>query len=756
MGKHRLKLSNLDKVLFPESGIIKAEVIQYYLQMAPYLLRHIKHRPLSFVRFPDGIHEESFYQKNRPNHTPQWIQSVRLGNERKINYIVATSEATLVWLANLACIEFHQMSVAHPDLDHPDHFVFDLDPPEDMSFKTIIDIAEKLKRELVRLGYTPFVKTSGKKGLHIYCPIHRRYDHDTIKGTLRKISDKFVLENTEITTTNIRKEARHGKCFIDIVRNSKSQTVICPYSLRSTKNASVSMPLTWNELPGLTSAAQFTIKDALATVQSDGDPWEGFGSHAAPLHDQVKPTIPAESLVTLKDYIEKRDFHNTPEPLPGEALQVDDAFVVHRHSASRLHYDLRLSENGILKSWAVPKGLPGAPGTKHLAIQTEDHPMEYLDFEGTIPKGEYGAGQIWVFARGNYRITKTKREGFYFKLQSPTIDQEFRIHRMKDNEWLLERVDPATFDMHKTQIAPMLCKQADKVPDGLDLGFEVKWDGIRVMIYIDGPEMLIRSRSGRDISAQFPEVVAARDRLNCTQAVLDGEIVVLTDDGKPDFKRSVSRLNKTGEQSIQTASVSNPAYCYLFDTPYLDGVHIGKVPLSTRQAWIADLVKSGGQFRVSESIGDGDALFAATAQMGLEGIIAKRLSSTYSPGKRSENWLKIKHRKTVTCQIIGYTAGKGDRAQTFGALHITSADSREPVYLGKVGSGFTDKMLTDLHTTLRELPVVDKPIDDKVEDERVTTWIGGNVFCEVEYASVTKNGTLREPVFLRLRPDFTP
>ncbi|MDX1477246.1 MAG: non-homologous end-joining DNA ligase [Saprospiraceae bacterium] len=757
LGKHKIKLSNLDKVLFPDVGVIKAEVIQYYLQMAPIILRHIKHRPLTFIRYPDGVYGESFFQKNKPDWTPQWIQSVRIGTEKKINYVVATNEATLVFLANLACIEFHQSSVQHPTLETPDHFVFDLDPPESMSFEEIKSIAVSLRDYLVNYGYHPFVKTSGKKGLHIFVPIHRKWDYPTLKQTLKQITDGFVKQHPKRTTANISKAARVDKLFLDTVRNNRSQTVTSPYSLRATPKCTVSMPLTWEELDNTKGPEDYTIANVWQKMQADGDAWEGFGAHAAPLHDQVKRKHTASTSKALKAYMDKRDFHQTPEPAPSEDAEfVDDAFVIHRHDARNLHYDLRLSEDGVLRSWAVPRGLPGAPGVMRLAVETEPHPMEYLDWEGTIPKGQYGAGDMWVFARGNYRITKTKKNGFYFKLESETIDNEFRIHQTKGKDWLLERVDPAEFVAHETIIPHMHAGIATRVPDELDYIYEVKWDGIRTMIYIDDEDMTIRSRSQRDLSRQFPELAAERKSLKCAQAVLDGEIVVLNDKGMPQFKTTVGRIHKTGEHSIAMAAKSQPAYCYLFDVIYLDGCYVNKEPLWKRKEWLKSLIKPGGQFRYSEEVADGDALFEASGKMGLEGIMAKKRDSIYQIGKRSNAWLKIKHRSTATCRIIGYTEGQGDRAAYFGALHLTDADHENHVYLGKVGTGFNMAALKRLSKQVKAVPETDKPIEQKLEDDAQSTWIEPILVCEVEYASITPNGTLREPVFVRLRPDLDP
>jgi DNA ligase D-like protein (predicted ligase) len=325
---------------------------------------------------------------------------------------------------------------------------------------------------------------------------------------------------------------------------------------------------------------------------------------------------------------------------------------------------------------------------------------------------------------------------------------------MKDKEWLLERVDPTETAVGNQKIKPMLCQSATSVPSGLDLQYEVKWDGIRTLIHIDESGIIIRSRSGRDITAQFPELVAARKHLKCTRAILDGEIVCLDTHGKPVFKRVISRMHRSGQHSIELAAKSNPAYCYLFDVVYLDGCLVRKAPLLKRRAWVNDLIIPGSSYRFSESLTDGDALFTATREMGLEGIIAKLPNSEYQSGRRSDAWLKIKHRKTVLCRVIGFTEGKGDRAKTFGALHITSAEDKNGLYLGKVGTGFSDKTLDEIKELIGSATVVDKPFDDKVEDEQVTTWIDCHVPCEVEYASTTDRGTLREPVFLRLREDL--
>jgi DNA ligase D-like protein (predicted ligase)/DNA ligase D-like protein (predicted 3'-phosphoesterase) len=622
-----------------------------------------------------------------------------------------------------------------------------------MSFDRIKEIAISMGDYLKSFGYTPFVKTSGKKGIHVFVPIHRKYDYDTLQNTLKLLAEGFVRKHPKETTTNIRKDARTDKLFVDIVRNHRSQTVVCPYSLRATPECTVSMPLHWDELKAMKSPAEYTIANVPAKIRQEGDAWEGFGSKATDLHDQRSAAKTEVLNDALEEYMKKRDFDQTPEPVPGTMENTDDAFVIHRHDATRLHYDLRLSQNGVLRSWAVPKGLPPAPGVKRLAVETEPHPMEYLEFEGTIPKGHYGAGDMWVFARGNYRITKEKKDGFYFRLQSPTIDQEFRIHHMKEKDWLLERVDPAEVQISDAQVEPMLASVSEKVPKGEDYTYEMKWDGIRAMIYVDEEDMRLMSRGKRNITKQFPELSSERKSLKCTQAILDGEIVVLDGNGRPEFKTTVGRMHKTNEHSIRTAMKGSPAYCYVFDVLFLDGCNVQKEPLYKRKEWLKSIIKPGGHFRYSEDLEDGEALFQATKKLDLEGIIAKKKNSQYLPGKRTDLWIKVKNRNDMTCRIIGYTEGQGDRQPYFGALHLADMETGTMKYVGKVGTGFNEKSMKEISAELRKLQKVPKPIKEKLEDDRQSTWVEPLLSCDVQYASITPNGTLREPVFLYLRDD---
>jgi len=763
IGKHKVELSNLDKVLFPEDGILKAEIIQYYLNIAPTLLNHVKGRALTLIRFPDGIHGEMFYQKNRPEWAPDWIEFATLGKEKK-DYIIATEPATLVWLANLASLELHQLHSRKPNFDNPDYMVFDLDPPEGYDFQKIIPIALGLKELIESFGYTAFVKTTGGKGIHICCPLEPKWDFHTVFEAAQCIAQPFVDRNQKETTLHIKKEARKGRVLIDIYRIRSGQSIVSPYSLRGRIGAPVSMPLTWDELTKLKSPVEFNIRNALDKVLKDGDAWEGIGAYAVELHTHRKKVVPKvlplnkkhKTPEQLESYEKKRDFKKTSEP-EAKILETGGSnFVVHRHHASHLHYDLRLEQDGILKSWAVPRGLPPHPGVKRLAVQTEDHPMKYLTFNGKIPKGQYGGGDMWIYALGKYQITKLKKDGFYFRLNSKEVNGEYRIYNIKNKEFLLERVDTPQINYLHDAIEPMLADLSETIPKSEDYIYEVKWDGIRAMISVEEGQIRIRTRNQHDVTKQFPELLVSDKAFRVNGALFDAEIVSLETTGKPEFKKVINRLMATGETNIQQLSKKNPVNCYIFDCLYMDGRSLINEPLLKRKEFLKDAVKNDTPYRISEFIEDGESLFAAAREHSLEGIMAKRKDSKYFPGKRSDSWLKIKVRRSGDCFIVGYTPGKGNRSQTFGALQIAEKVSDELLYRGKVGTGFDDEKIREILKYMKELQQVKKVsmTGGVIVDEKITTWIEPKLVAEISYSQITKDKMYREPVFLRLRLDL--
>lgn len=764
VGKREIELSNLDKVLFPKDGIVKAQVIEYYLKIAPTLLNHVKGRSLTLVRYPDGISGESFYQKNRPDWAPDWIEFVTLGKEEK-DYIVATEPALLVWLANLAALEIHQLHSRKPEFDKPDYMVFDMDPPEGYDFRKLIPIAMDLRERIEEYGYTPFVKTTGGKGLHICCPIEAKWDFHTVFEAAEFIAKPFVEEQQQQVTLQIKKDARKGRVLIDIYRIRSGQSIVSPYSLRGRDGAPVSMPITWDELHNVQHPSEFNIHTAVDKVMSQGDAWEGFDAYAVPLHtkrtkEKAKKAINPrgtkhKSPEQLDTYAKKRDFNKTPEPAARATDEGSNRFVVHRHHASRLHYDLRLEQDGVLKSWAVPKGLPPYPGIKRLAVQTEDHPLEYLNFDGKIPKGQYGAGEMWIYALGKYQVTKEKKDGFYFRLNSKEMTGEYRIHKIKEKEWLLERVDEPQVNFIHQDILPMLSESRDTPPDGQDYIFEVKWDGIRALISLEDDQVSIKSRNQNNITAQFPELQLGSKAFRATNGLFDGEIVYLDTEGKPIFKKVINRLMSTGATIIEKLSKTTPCYFYIFDCLYLDGRSLINEPLLKRKEWLKDAIRGDTRYRLSEHVDDGESLFAAARLHALEGIMAKRKDSKYLPGRRSDLWIKIKVRRSAECYIVGFTQGKGNRDQRFGALHIAESIDGHLQYRGKVGTGFNDKMIDEIMKLLNKVREIKKPLaTGKLLDEKISTWLEPKLVAEVSYAMITADKMYREPVFIRLRPDL--
>ena len=747
----KLKLSNLQKVLYPSLGLTKAEVIQYYLSMAPRILRYIQDRPLTVIRFPDGVGGKSFYSKDKPDWTPEWIDSMLIQHENKlIDYLTASNTASIVWLANLACLELHPTQFTADNKMKPDLMIIDLDPDVGIPFERVKEMAFLVNKFFENYGYTGFIKTSGGKGLHIHFPIIPEADYDQVTEEIKSLARIFVSQHTSLSTLQINKEKRKGKILIDIYRNHLTNTTVAPFSLRGKVGAPISMPFFWDDLEAIDRSNYFNVKNYKSYLDKKGDAWQNWRDAETSLHSlKTQIAISAEDIDDrLKLYLNKRNFKETPEPPPKIDLKDKNKFCIQIHNATNLHYDLRLEDNGVLLSWAIPKGLPYEKGEKRLAIRTEDHPIKYLHFEGTIPRGSYGAGKMWLFDNGKINWIKKKERSLHFELVGHRIKNKFKLYQTKtEDQWLIECEKSEGID--HLNISPMLAETSKEIPTGRKYRFEVKWDGIRAVIYINNDEIKIISRGGRDITKSFPEFQNL-DAFKFEQGILDTEIVVLDEEGKPAFHDVISRMHQGGEQSILNASKKKPATCYVFDLLYLDGISVMDAPQFKRREWLEANMTVTQQFRFSKSFADGKELFDAIQSQGMEGIIAKNQNGLYRPGQRTRDWFKIKCRFKDTAFIIGYTKGKGDRSDVFGALHLAKMQEEKYVYMGKVGTGFDSKKLKSLHSRLSSVIKSVKLIEDKIEEESRTVWIKPIFSCEIEYASMSSNGTYREPVFVRL------
>jgi bifunctional non-homologous end joining protein LigD len=509
--------------------------------------------------------------------------------------------------------------------------------------------------------------------------------------------------------------------------------------------------------------------------------------------------------MSLKRYSEKRHFDRTPEPAPAAAPPGTGGprqYCVQRHSATRLHYDLRLESGGALKSWAVPKGPTLDPGEKRLAMMVEDHPIEYGGFEGVIPKGNYGAGSVMLWDRGTYELLgdasaeeQLARGDFKFRIHGEKISGEFalvKIKRGKGNEWLLLKkkdsaaqpgwnpedhavsvltgrtqeeiargLDPVRVSPKKksaaalpANIAPMLAQIGrGEPPETGDWLYEVKWDGVRAICYIQDGKVRMISRNGNVIDRQYPELSILPHHVRAENAILDGEIAALNERGVPSFELLQRRINVSDAGSIATLAKHHPVVLYLFDLLYLDGRDLRGLPLTERKRLLKEILETNDVVRYSEHFTDGRALFEAAKQQGVEGIIGKRASSFYE-SRRTGDWVKYKIHTTDSFVLCGFTEGERDH---FGALVLGIYDQGKLKWAGNVGTGFDRKTMKAVYEKLAPLATDKCPLEpDKNLPKKNVTWVRPELVCEIEFANWTEDGRLRAPVWKGFRPDIDP
>ena len=506
----------------------------------------------------------------------------------------------------------------------------------------------------------------------------------------------------------------------------------------------------------------------------------------------------------LKTYRAKRSADRTPEPsgsvaappLPGRR------FIVHQHAATRLHFDLRLELDGVLKSWAVPKGPSRDPADKRLAVHVEDHPIEYGDFEGIIPEGNYGAGAVIVWDRGVWVPIEDPAAGLakgklLFELRGYKLRGVWTLVKIKKSvkDWLLikERdayvsTNGATFPpgsvlsgltveelrdgnkkaaklvaelkklkapMHAVlaeDVAPMLAETREAPFSRAGWIFEVKLDGYRMRAVKEGGTARLITRNGNDYSAAFPELIRPLAALPYSSLIMDGELVILDEQGRPSFQRLQNRARIGRAPDIRHAAVETPGTLYLFDLMAVEGFDLRSLPLVQRKALLRKVLPEAGPLKYSEHFEqDGEALYDRAVGMGLEGVVAKKADAPYKSG-RSDLWQKIRADKTGDFVVVGYTAPKGSRGG-FGALHLGGYADGRLIYAGRAGSGFTGQMLKDVGDQLLALETPRPPFKGPVPAEKESHWVKPQLVAEVRYKEVTGDGLLRQPVFLRFRDD---
>jgi bifunctional non-homologous end joining protein LigD len=462
----------------------------------------------------------------------------------------------------------------------------------------------------------------------------------------------------------------------------------------------------------------------------------------------------------LGTYKAKRDFEKTSEPKGRSRGKSTEArFVVQEHHARRLHWDLRLEHDGSLASWALPRGVPEHPDENRLAVRTEDHPLEYLEFEGEIPKGEYGAGTMLVWDRGAYEAEKFRDDEVIATFHGERLNGRYALFRTRENDWMIHRMDPPadpTYEPFPERIKPMMARSGTLPSREEQFGFEVKWDGIRVVAFCDHGHIELQGRNLRDFTSRYPEVRALAPSLGARRVVLDGEIVAFDDEGRPSFERLQARMHLASDSAVRRRMRDIPATYVIFDLLYLDGHSTMALSYEERRSLLERLELEGPAWRTpSYHRGKGSDLLEATKQHGIEGVVAKKLDCPYQPGVRASHWIKVKNVHTQDVVIGGWTPGEGGRSTSLGSLAVGVMEKEKLVYSGKVGTGFTEQSLALVKRELEPLRTDTSQFSGR-QPPKGTIFVEPQLVAHVEFREWTKSGTLRAPSFKGLRPDISP
>ncbi len=789
----RFTLTNLDKVLYPATGTTKAEIIGYYAQVAPVMLPVIADRPVTRKRWPNGVDAPAFFQKNIDRATPDWIPHHAIEHRSGTNvYPIADSPAALAWFGQNAALEIHVPQWRFGPsgaILAPDRVVFDLDPGPGVELAECAEIAVAVRDRLARDGRRTVAVTSGSKGIHLYAQLDGSLTSEQACDYAHAIARELEAQRPDRVLSKMTRALRTGKIFLDWSQNNANKTTIAPYSLRGREHPTVAAPRDWDEItdPAL---AQLDYREVMTRVAEWGDPMTGLDD--AGRRDK------------LDTYRSKRSPDRTPEPVPAPAplpMGRDDTFVIQEHHARALHWDFRLERDGVLVSWAVPKGIPTDTRHNRLAVHTEDHPLDYADFAGRIPAGEYGGGWVTVWDAGHYRTEKWRDDEVIVVLDGEQARGRFALIRTRANQWLMHRTkdqpdlpavvalpesaapasgpppgpDPAPDRSSRPAPAsapvkaaalptftPMLATAgtpADLRPDQ-HWRLEAKWDGVRAMVTVAaGGNVTLTSRNDKDMTVTYPELAEVGSLLTGHTAVLDGEIVALDDQGRTDFATLQQRMKLSRATEIQRVRAANPVLLYVFDLLYLDGVSLIDKKFDDRRR-LLDALPLAGEFVSVPAVRTGpvEPELARTRELGWEGLVAKTSDSTYLPGRRSPSWIKIKNFRTQEVVVVGWRPGSGRRAGSLGSLLLALPDPTGWRYIGRVGSGFSDRDLGDalarLEPLARQTPPVSGPLPRP--ETRDARWVTPRLVGEVRFTEWSRDGLLRQATWRGFRPDKDP
>ncbi len=751
-----LRLTNPDKVMYPATGTTKADVIAYYVAVAPWMLPHLAGRPVTRKRWVDGTRSDAqvFFEKNLPTSAPDWIRRVRVKHTSHANdYPVLETVADLAWVGQVAALELHapQWRVDATGVPlPPDRLVLDLDPGPGAGLPECVEVAKAARDLLADVGLECVPVTSGSKGIHLYAHLDGGHDSDYVNAFAKQVAQALEAQLPDLVVSAMAKARRQDRVFVDWSQNNGNKTTISPYSLRGREHPTVAVPRTWDELDD--DLRHLTIDEVPARLAERGDPMAAL---APPAMDR------------LATYRSMRDAGRTPEPVPDSVVAGrtgDPTFVIQEHHARRLHWDFRLERDGVLVSWALPKGVPTRPDANHLAVQTEDHPLEYGTFAGTIPKGEYGAGNVTIWDHGHYDLEKWNDHEVIATLHGSDggglgAPRRFALIKTGEN-WLIHLMKDQTAAAETTGggragfVPPMLAVQAgSRDASGDGWAYELKWDGIRCVAVVHGATVRLFSRNHNDVSDQYPEVVEALAALDM-DAVLDGELVALDDRGIPSFGRLQQRMGVAKTAEVRRLRETVPVRYLAFDVVELDGRSRRDLTYDERRVELEALDLGDEVVQVPPAHGGSLAeAVALSRRHKLEGVVAKRRSSRYRPGARSTDWLKLKNQAVQEVVIGGWRPISGGRG--VGALLVGVPVEGGLRYLGRVGTGFSEADRERLRTRLSSLERVTSPFVDDVERAAAdgATWVTPKVVGEVVFGDWSANGHLRHASWRGLRPD---
>lgn len=796
---HELTLTNLGKIIYPETGTTKAEVLEYYAAVAPFLIPAAANRPVTRKRWVNGVGTDEhpgqvFFQKNLEDSAPTWIPRAAIQHSDHTNvYPMVNNLATLTWMAQIASLEIHvpqwQVDAAGKPL-RPDRFVLDLDPGPGAGLPECVEVALLARSILQDMGMEPVPVTSGSKGIHLYTGLEGTLTSEQVSAFAHELARALESDHPDLVVSDMKKSLREGKVLVDWSQNSGNKTTIVPYSLRGRAQPTVAAPRTWEELES-PSLEHLDFTAVMERIRTGTD-------HFAPISDRHLPPHGVTAESRLAKYIGMRDPGKTPEPFPSSpvpstASQPSSAqpepgdpppsggiFVIQEHHARRYHLDFRLEHEGVLASWALPRGVPETTERNNLAVHTEDHPLEYATFAGVIPKGEYGAGTMTIWDHGDYTCEKWRdgKEVIVTVTGQPggglggtkrfaliNTGDRWLIHLMKEHPGgrkpvAAKQQAPETHTEPLRDYAPMLATSGTTADlHGDDWLFELKWDGIRAVITGTRENIRLMSRNGNDLTATYPELTHRADWPE-GEFVADGEIVALGKNAAPDFGRLQLRMNLAKAADIEKARTAVPVQLMLFDLMYDDGADLTGLTYSERRerlSTFAGRLPAGSPLHLSAVLDDDvEDLMASAGELGLEGVMAKKADSRYV-GRRSKAWLKLKLEQSQEVVVGGWRPGAGARGGTFGALLLGIPDGDQLHYVGRVGTGFKDWQLRDILAELKPREISESPFRDiPREDAAGAHWVTPELVAEVAFGNWTGPGRLRHPVWRGWRSDKSP